>query len=63
MTMPLRKHAHFHKPTDRAYLIQDINDWIREVTRDPTDGLPENTKMTRHELETICRAITYSRQA
>jgi hypothetical protein len=59
----VRKGAHFHLPDPRECLIEDISQWIREMTKDPTDGLPEDTRMTRKELEAICRAITYARVA
>jgi hypothetical protein len=61
-TAPIRKGSHWHKPSPRICLIQDISEWIQEMTKDATDGLPDDTKMTRKELEAICRAIEYSRE-
>lgn len=61
--MTLRKAAHWAPKVDRAYLIEDINEWVREVTKDPNGGLPEDTKMTVKELAVICRAIIASKFA
>lgn len=54
----MRKGAHWHKPDPRECLIEDVNEWVREMTGDQKDGLPEGTRMTRRELNAICRAIT-----
>ena len=43
------------------FLIQEINDWIREQTGNPNDGLTNAQILPLRDVETILRAIAGSR--
>ena len=51
------------RPTkkDKWFLIQEINDWIREQTGNPNDGLTNAQVLPLRDVETILRAIVGSR--
>ena len=51
----------FKRKKEKWYLVEDISAWIRQQTSNPSDGLKDGERISRHDLDAIWRAIEYSR--
>jgi hypothetical protein len=50
---------HWQPNMDRSSYIDDLNEWMRKVTKDPQHSLIlQKTRMSLRELEIICYAIS-----
>lgn len=50
--------SHWQPKMERWSLISDINEIIQKRLMDVTEGIPDNTRMTARELDTVLRALT-----
>ena len=54
--------GHFDKKKEKWFLVEDISAWIKEQTCNPSDGLQDGQRISRHNLDAIWRAIESSRR-
>jgi hypothetical protein len=54
--------GHVDKKKEKWFLVEDISTWIREQTSNPSDGLKDGQRISRHDLDAIWRAIERSRR-
>ena len=54
--------GHVDKKKEKWFLVEDISTWIREHTCNPSDGLKDGQRISRHDLDAIWRAIERSRR-